>query len=112
MKVIIRFIRTKKKKLKLLFHQQIRPTTASMNSASGVFSSVIADKGSLNPMSSSSMFMSFVRELGLSLFNTTSRDFVFSVWGSWSITILDNKAVATSLTSFSVFLDISSLCKM
>ena len=112
MKVIIRFIRTKKKKLKLLFHQQRRLTTASMNSASGVFSSLSADKGSLNPMSSSSMFMSFVRELGLSLFNTTSRDFVFSVWGSWSITILDNKAAATSLTSFSVFLDISSLCKM
>ena len=111
MKVIIRFIRTKKKKLKLL-HQERRLTTASMNSASGIFSSVIADKGSLNPMSSSSMFMSFVRELGLSLFNTTSRDFVFSVWGSWSITILDNKALATSLTSFSVFLDISSLCKM
>ena len=92
---------------------QCRLTTLSIYSGVITLSSVMAARENLNPALSSSVKSALV-PLDLELIRLSSMlmDLVSIRRGSWSTVIFDNRAVATSSMSFSVSLEMFSLCNI
>ena len=92
---------------------QCKLTTLSIYLGVVGLSSIMAARENLNPALSSSVKSALV-PLDLELIRLSSMlmDLVLIRRGSWSTIIFDNRAVATSSMSFSVSLEMFSLCNI